>query len=130
MDQDEPVINAASEAILGGVLESTALQELQDAPSKPSSPKPQPLSMSLQTSSELPVHQPGDILDVSLKPFMDAVVGLNVEDVAELDLSTLGPDGTAFEVTHDLTQMEGEDILLGGALIHQSVDPFAEVIQE
>jgi len=135
MDQDEPVIIPASEAALGEASESNALQDLQNLPSKPSSPKPQPLSMSLEPSSELPVHQPG-VLDVSLKPFDNAIdvgdVGhsLDPEDVTELDMSTLGPDGTAFEVVHDLTQLEGQDILLGGALMDQSVDPFAEVIQE
>jgi hypothetical protein len=136
MDQDEPVINSASGVVLGRVSESTVLHDLQDLPSKPPSPKLQALSMSLQPSPELPVHQSGGVLDASLKPFEDAMDGvdvghsLNLEDVPELDMSALGPDGTAFEVAHDLTQMEGQDMLLGGALMDQTIDPFAEVIRE
>lgn len=132
MDQDEPIVAAGPEIATMDVAESAIPKESQDPPSKPSSPKPQPLSMSLHPTSETPVEDPGDVLDASLKPLdntMDGVVDLGEklnEDVTELDISSLGPDGTGFESAHDLSQMEGPDALLGGQLMDQTADPFAE----
>lgn len=43
----------------------------------------------------------------------------------DLDLSGLGPDGEAFESAHDLSQMEPNDIILGGNMMDDSMDPFS-----
>ena len=47
--------------------------------------------------------------------------------VPELNMSGLGPDGEPFEATHDLSQIQPEDALLGGPVMDSSIseDPFA-----
>ncbi|KAJ6621114.1 hypothetical protein B0H10DRAFT_2018767 [Mycena sp. CBHHK59/15] len=106
----------------------------EEPQSKPSSPKPQ-LSMGLQPSSDLILDsETNDVLDASLKSMdanmeQDVDVGgaMNTDGGLELDISSLGPDGLGLEATDDLTQMDGEDTLLGGPLqMDESVDPFAE----
>jgi len=95
--------------------------------SKPPSPKPHPLSISYQPEAEA-----DDVLDESFA----VVVGVDdvnqgVVDLGALDMSALGPDGTAFEEAHDLSQMEGGDAIMGaGVLMDQTVDPFAESLVE
>lgn len=127
MDQDEPPVAPGPEATLTQTLEGTVTQE--DLPSKPPSPKPQ-LSMTLQP--ELAVDDAGDGLDASLKPLdtsIDEMVdGVKTGDVIEMDISDLGPDGLRLEAAHNLSQMDGEDVLIGGPLMDQSDDPFAESI--
>ncbi|KAF5384846.1 hypothetical protein D9615_001353 [Tricholomella constricta] len=134
IDQDE--------ALPENAVESTQLTELidlattQDDLSKPPSPKPQ-LSISLQNTSDLSVDRAGDALDASLKPLdesmdvgMDLVEKTTPGDGIELDISALGPDGLGLEGSHNLSQMEGADALIGGQVMDQSVDPFAPPIDE
>jgi len=76
-------------------------------------------------------------LDAALKPLdtgMDSIVnvagqihpeGVNVN--LDIDMSTIGPDGLPIESsTHELVQVETEDALLGGPMMDNSLDPFAE----
>jgi len=121
IDQDEPAASVGPE-IASVASDSVPPKESEDTLSKPPSPKPHPLSISFQPTSEPSMEHAGDDLDASLKPLdgnMDtvAVDGVNVEDVGPvdvegLDMSVLGPDGTAFESAHDLSQMEATDALV------------------
>ncbi|KAF8204397.1 hypothetical protein K438DRAFT_1819786 [Mycena galopus ATCC 62051] len=103
----------------------------EEPPSKPASPKPQ-LSMGLQPSEDL---DDPETLDESLKAMetnMDqgVGVGLDADDELVMDISTLGPDGLGLEGSHDLTQMDEADALLGGPLqMDESDDPFSAPIE-
>jgi hypothetical protein len=47
-----------------------------------------------------------------------------------MDISTLAPDGLGLEGSHDLTQLDEADALLGGPLqMDESDDPFAPPIE-
>lgn len=101
-----------------------------ELPSKVSSPKPHPLSISFQPP--LASEQGGDdVLDNPLQGLEDdltdqVVVGdtlVDTTNLVDLDLSQLGPDGTAFEAAGDLTEMEAGDNLLGEDIL--TGDPFA-----
>jgi hypothetical protein len=121
IDQDEPAASVGPE-VASIASDSVPPKDSEDTLSKPPSPKPHPLSISFQPTSEPSMEHAGDDLDASLKPLegsMDAVAvdGVNVEDVNPvdvegLDMSVLGPDGTAFESAHDLSQMEAADALV------------------
>ncbi|KAG6867914.1 hypothetical protein C0993_009544 [Termitomyces sp. T159_Od127] len=104
----------------------------QDEESKPPSPKPQ-LSMTLQDGTELD----GDPLDASLKAMdEDMSVGLGLDnqnmsgDGMELDMSGLGPDGLGLESSHNLSQLEAVDALVGRQVIDATTDPFAQRVNE
>ena len=107
-----------------------------ELPSKVSSPKPHPLSISFQPP--LASEQVGDDgLENPLQGLEDDLTNqvdvgdtlgttLGTTDLVDLDLSQLGPDGTAFEAAGDLTEMEPGDNLLGGDILDASMaDPFA-----
>ncbi|RDB29078.1 hypothetical protein Hypma_015737 [Hypsizygus marmoreus] len=130
MEQDETQPETVP---LEDVTDLTATQE-DGTPSKPPSPQPQ-LSISLQSSSELSIDQPSDTLDASLKPLDETIdVGIdlgekeNPADGMELDISGLGPDGLGLESSHDLSQMDSADALVGGQAMDQSADPFGEPV--
>ncbi|KAG5647551.1 hypothetical protein DXG03_008904 [Asterophora parasitica] len=134
IDQDE----AAPENTVESTPLPETLPEISDLAtteadiSKPPSPK---LSISLQNTSGLSVVQAEDALDASLKPLdesMDVGLDLTVKatDGIELDISTLGPDGLGLEASHDLSQMQGPDALIGGQAMDQSIDPFAPPVNE
>ncbi|KAJ7729240.1 hypothetical protein DFH07DRAFT_850331 [Mycena maculata] len=129
-DQDEPATAAAP---LPEATEAVAAEAEEELPSKPPSPKPQ-LSMGLQPSSDMiDDSETNDALDESLKAMeanMDQGVGVGLTDEeGMMDISALAPDGLGLEAGHDLTQMDGDDALLGGPLqMDESVDPFAEAI--
>ncbi|KAF8274003.1 hypothetical protein EI94DRAFT_1794655 [Lactarius quietus] len=103
-----------------------------ELPSKVSSPKPHPLSISFQPP--LVSEQVGDGLDNPLQGLEDDLTGqvdvgdtLVPADLVDLDLSQLGPDGTAFEAAGDLTEMEpGDNLLVGGNILDAGMadDPF------
>lgn len=106
----------------------------EEPPSKPSSPKPQ-LSMGLEPPSDLIDDvETQDALDASLKAMeanMEEGVGVGLDtDEGLMDISSLAPDGLGLEASHDLTQMDADDALLGGPLqMDESVDPFSEPIE-
>jgi hypothetical protein len=95
---------------------------LDDPPSKVPSPKPQ--LMMLQSSVDDETQDPTE-LDSSLKPIGIDKEGPGVEGL-ELDISGLGPDGLQLENAHDLSQLDGPDGLIGGPLMEDSIDPFAD----
>jgi len=50
---------------------------------------------------------------------------MNVNDL-DIDMSNLGPDGIPMESSvHELAQVGEGDALLGGAMMDNSLDPFA-----
>ena len=99
-------------------------QNVDDPPSKLSSPKPQLIIMPSSLSG-IETRDSIDGLDASLKldADMDDIVKKANDDL-ELDISGLGPDGLQLEGAHDLSQLDGPDGLLGGSLMDDSVDPF------
>jgi len=122
----EPISRDTSEPIL----------PKEELPSKVSSPKPHPLSI-VSFGSPLPSEQVDDGLSSALQGLEDelAVAGtvdvedpLGQADLVNLDLSQLGPDGTAFDdETGDLTQLQSADSILGGDIVldaSMSDDPF------
>lgn len=139
MDQDEPAASVPPDVELPtrDVTETNSVN--QEPPSEPQTkpPSPTPPALSLQPSEPvLAVDEGADILDASLKALdgeMNVDIGVDVsanqEDVADLDMSVLGPDGTSFEGVHDLSQMESADALLGGPLMDNTVDPFAAPLE-
>jgi hypothetical protein len=119
----EPISRDASEPIL----------PKEELPSKVSSPKPHPLSISFGPS--LPSEQADDGLSGALQELEDDLAGavdvadtLGQTDLVDLGLSQLGPDGAAFEATGDLTQLQSADDILGADIVldaTMSDDPFA-----
>ncbi|KAF7347412.1 hypothetical protein MVEN_01497100 [Mycena venus] len=104
----------------------------EEPPSKPASPKPQ-LSMGLQPSGDLDDPDTNSALDESLQAMetnMAEGVGVGLDtDEGLMDISSLAPDGLGLEGTHDLTQLDESDALLGGPLqMDESDDPFAQTI--
>ncbi len=101
----------------------------QDRPSEvPPSPKPQLIL--IQSNSELDMTTNDDDglnNDPSLK--LDATIGGHEgkkDDGLELDMSGLGPDGLQLASAHDLAQLDPQDGLMGGPLMDQTADPFAQ----
>ena len=96
----------------------------------PPSPKPQLTLM--QSNSELDMTNNGDDglnNDPSLK--LDTTIGgleVKKDDELELDMSGLGPDGLQLASAHDLAQLDPQDGLMGGPLMDQDADPFAQAI--
>ena len=99
-------------------------QNVDDPPSKLSSPKPQ-LRIMPSSLSGIETRDSVDGLDASLKLDADMDdIDKKVNDDLELDISGLGPDGLQLESAHDLSQLGGPDGLMGGSLMDDSVDPF------
>ncbi|KAI0066478.1 hypothetical protein BV25DRAFT_1385571 [Artomyces pyxidatus] len=130
MDQDDATQSVPPEPVSRA--DSELIAPTEELPSKAPSPKPHPLSISFQPLDD---ETPDDVLSASLKvpddlPDMgsglDVRDALNPEGLVDLDMSQLGPDGTAFESAQDLTQMDQTDALLGGEMMDDSIgDPFA-----
>lgn len=99
-------------------------QNVDDPPSKLSSPKPQLRIMSSSLSG-IETRDSVDGLDASLKLDADMDdIDKKANDDLELDISGLGPDGLQLESAHDLSQLGGPDGLMGGSLMDDSIDPF------
>jgi hypothetical protein len=132
MDQDEPIVSVAPDTTHDATETNFVNQEAPEEPqTKPSSPKPPALSLQ-PTEPLLTVDEGADILDASFKA-LDASINVDVDvhenpnqdGVGELDMSVLGPDGTPYQGVHDLSQLDGADVLLGGPLMGDAGDPFA-----
>ncbi|KAJ7596814.1 hypothetical protein C8J56DRAFT_918403 [Mycena floridula] len=130
-DEEQEENNAESAAVEPEVPEVVpeSQPEGPESASKPSSPEPQ-LSMTLEPS--LTMDNNGDDAVEGLEPTLDALdvdveqkIELNDEGGIELDISGLGPDGLSLEASNDLSQLEGDDALMGGALMDDTGDPFA-----
>ncbi|KAJ3754366.1 hypothetical protein EV360DRAFT_51790 [Lentinula raphanica] len=122
MEQEEPQPAGEEKAQADATETSEAIQEPEE--SKPPSPKPQ-LTMS-ESHMMGDTVDPGDELDASL---MDTggLEGdkMTTEGGMDLDMSDLGPDGLALADVQDLSQIEGEDGLMGGPNMDDTLDPFA-----
>ncbi|KAF8167709.1 hypothetical protein B0H34DRAFT_27166 [Crassisporium funariophilum] len=130
LDTEEPRVADAT-LVVKDLAEIDRTQE--DPPSKVSSPKTQ-LRM-VEPSSGLETLDHAEGLDASLNPLdatMDDVDDDEKKDSTdndlELDISGLGPDGLQLEDAHDLSQLDGPDGLIGGPLMDDSIDPFAETM--
>ena len=118
LEQDEPRVIDATQ--------NTDIElNVDDPPSKLSSPKPQ-LRIMPSSLSGLETRDSVDGLDASLKldADMDDDEDQKKDNDLELDISGLGPDGLQLESAHDLSQLDGPDGLMGGSLMDDSVDPF------
>jgi len=123
MDQDE-VANSSRD-----VSEPVPMKD-SEIPSKATTPKPHPLSVSFQPPTPPPLaqetvedHQP---LSATLDAGLDEGGGLDPDDIMNLDMSQLGPDGEPFVGNDNLLQVQVEDVILGGGeLMDQTEDPFA-----
>lgn len=136
-DEDEdPTHSAPTEPISRDMSEPILPKEL---PSKVPSPKPHPLSISF--APDLAPEQADEGLSGALQGLEDELAGqvqvpvgvdvvvdpLGATDLVDLDLSQLGPDGTAFGASDDLTQLQSADGILGGDMVLDtsiSDDPF------
>ncbi|GBE83434.1 predicted protein [Sparassis crispa] len=126
IDQDEVGTSIAPETapVSRDVSEPVASEPKDNSGSKPSTPKPHPLSISFQPPT--PTPGPDDALDESLKPSGDLAADALGAGIG-LDMSQMGPDGEPFEGAEDLSQLQSADALLGGGLMPESMDddPFA-----
>lgn len=99
-------------------------QNVDDPPSKLSSPKPQ-LRIMPSSLSGIETRDSIDGLDASLKLDADMDdIDKKTNDDLDLDISGLGPDGLQLESAHDLSELGGPDGLMGDSLMDDSVDPF------
>ena len=144
VEQEDPTHSAPTEPISRDTSEPILPKEL---PSKVSSPKPHPLSISF--APDLAPEQADDGLSGALQGLEDELAGqvqvpvgvgvgvdvdvadplpLGATDLVDLDLSQLGPDGTAFGDAGDLAQLQSADGILGGDIVLDASiadDPFA-----
>lgn len=155
MDQDDTGTPQLVETAPVSRAESEAVVPKDDT--KPSSPKPHPLSVSFA-----PPPTEEDELDESLQPHslevtdtagvgelsgdlevgnitgdmsVDPLGGIDVGDIGgdiSLDLSNIGPDGEPFEGAQHLTQLQPPDAILGEPLIDQTMedDPFSTITDQ
>ncbi|KAF5368588.1 hypothetical protein D9758_002334 [Tetrapyrgos nigripes] len=111
--------------------------------SKPPSPKAPQLSLQNPTLDENAFGSGENVLDgINGENVLDGIGGENILDGMngeekidmgvnddggmQLDMSGLGPDGLPLEAAHSLVQLEGEDALMGGPMMDNTMDPFAE----
>lgn len=120
---------------------SRAVSELppvkDDMLSRPVTPKPHPLSVSFQPPSPTPAPQEEENIEVdtevltattTLDPGLVGAEVLNPEDILQMNMTDLGPDGEPFEAAGNLLQVqEGDDLLGGAELMDQTGDPFQDV---
>jgi len=137
VEQEDQAQSVPPEAISRDTSEPILPKE--ELPSKVSSPKPHPLSI-VSFGPPLPSEEVDDGLSSALQGLEDELAAagtvdvedpLGQADLVDLDLSQLGPDGTAFDVdvdeTGDLTQLQSADSILGGDIVldaSMSDDPF------
>ncbi|KAH9960786.1 hypothetical protein BGW80DRAFT_1182085 [Lactifluus volemus] len=128
VEQEDPAQSVPPEGISRDTSEPILPKE--ELPSKVSSPKPHPLSISFQPT--LPSEQDDDGLGGALQGLDDLSDPVNVVDPLDptvtglLDLTQLGADETAFEGAGDLTQIEPTDSILGANILDAGItdDPF------
>jgi hypothetical protein len=93
-----------------------------EAPSKAPSPKPHPLSVSFQPPSPPALAQE----PTEDTPELEAGDSLIPDDIINIDMTQLGPDGETFGDGSSLLQVQEDDGLLGGGeIMDETGDPFA-----
>ncbi len=109
VEQEDPTHSAPPEPISRDMSESIL-------------PKEDPWSISF--APDLAPEQADDGLSGALQGLEDELAGqvdvadpLGTTDLVDLDLSQLGPDGTAFGAADDLTQLQSADGILGGDMV-------------
>jgi hypothetical protein len=132
VEQEDPTHSAPPEPISRDMSEPMILPKDSELPSKVCSPKPHPLSISF--APDLAPEQADDGLSGALQGLEDELAAqvdvtdpLVPTDLVDLDLSQLGPDGTAFGDAADLTQLQSADSILGGDMVLDTSipdDPF------
>jgi len=135
VEQEDPTHSAPPEPISRDMSEPVLPKE--ELPSKVSSPKPHPLSISF--APDLAPEQADDGLSGALQGLEGDLAGqvdvadpLGTTDLVDLDLSQLGPDGAAFGAAGDLTQLQSADSILGGDMVLDTSipdDPFTIQVQ-
>ena len=135
VEQEDPTHSAPPEPTSRDMSEPI-LPKDSELPSKVCSPKPHPLSISF--APDLAPEQADDGLSGALQGLEDELAAqvdvtdpLVSTDLVDLDLSQLGPDGTAFGDADDLTQLQSADGILGGDMVLDTSipdDPFQVVI--
>lgn len=128
MDQDEPTASVPpeTEPPTLDVTETNSINQELPSESQTKPPSPRPPALSLLQGPPLTSEEGADLLDASLKALdsnMVDVGGASQHSVGDLDLRVLGPDGTAFG---DISQIAADDARLGGPLIDNAHDPFAQ----
>jgi hypothetical protein len=123
MDQDEPANSSRA-------VSEPVLMKDSEAPSKATTPKPHPLSVSFQPPTPPPLPQEAaedpQTLTATLGAGLDEGAGLDPDDIMNLDMSQLGPDGEPFGGNDTLLEVQVEDVILGGSeLMDHTEDPFA-----
>jgi len=133
VEQEDATQSVPPEPISRDVSEPVILPLKEELPSKVSSPKPHPLSISFAPPLDSEQADDGGLsgalqgLEDEIAGQVDVAGALGAADLVELDLSQLGPDGTAFDPAGDLTQLQAADNLLGGATFDTTLpddDPF------
>ena len=126
MDQDKP---AASN--IADVTETNSVN--QEVPSEPRTklPSSTPPTLSLRPAGPTLTSDKGmDMFDVSLvgdmTVDMGVVGGTDSDDFGGLDMTMLGPDGTAFGDASNMDQLVGSDALLEQSLMDSAGDHFVD----
>jgi len=126
---DVEVIEDEDEAATGTGSNSRAVSEPvvppTETPSKAPSPKPHPLSVSFQPPS------PPALAQESTEDTPELGDGDNLipDDIINIDMSQLGPDGEAFGDGSSLLQVQEDDAILGGGeIMDETGDPFAPAV--
>ncbi|KZP03505.1 hypothetical protein FIBSPDRAFT_844903 [Athelia psychrophila] len=137
VEGDEGDEEAAPEAATQEIPSTTAPTPAPEAPTPavitnapspaPDGDAPSPSAMlSFQPGQAAEEEPQDDALDASLKPLESGMATVDDdESLGDIDMSALGPDGVPFEGAHDLNQVEEGDVLLGGPLMDDSLDPFS-----
>lgn len=135
MDQDEPTASMPPETEPNTVDVTETNSVNQELPSEPQTkpPSPTPPTLSLRpVGPTLTSDEGADMFDASLKLVGDmnvdiGVVGdTNPDDVGDLDMAMLGPDGTAFGDASSIDQLVGGDALLEQSLMDGTGDHFVD----
>ncbi|KAL4070771.1 hypothetical protein J3A83DRAFT_3269815 [Scleroderma citrinum] len=131
MDQDEPTASMPpeTEPPTVDVTETNSLN--QELPSEPQTkpPSPTPALSFRPVGSTLTSDETTDMFDASLKLVGDMNVDMgstNPDDVGDLDMGVLDPDGTGFGDASNIDQMVGGDTLLEESLINTPGNHFVE----
>jgi hypothetical protein len=129
-EEEDPTNSAPPEPVSRDTSEPILPKE--ELPSKVLTPKPHPLSISF--APDIAPEPADDGLSGALQGLEEELAGqvdvtdpLGQTDLVDLDLSQLGPDGTAFSAAEDLTQLQSADGILGGDIVLDASipdDPF------
>ncbi|KAF9040422.1 hypothetical protein BDZ89DRAFT_1060510 [Hymenopellis radicata] len=133
-DDDEKDENVVTNVAPTPAEPDTALPETQEV-EESQTQEEQPIQLTLQSTetdltADLTMDDATGVLDDALKPMdvnmdvEDSGLKINEDGGMELDMSGFGPDGLDLE-GGDLSQLEQDDAIMGGAMMDDTVDPFS-----